>query len=291
MHVHSYFSGPCTTPIVGKFCRESYSDPQEVFSALQLRGMDLFTLTDHDSIEGSESLRRHPGFFLSEELTCLMPSGTEVHIGVYDFHERQHAQLQQRRNDLVALLMYLTERRLLFSINHVFSSVTGRRELQDFEWFRDYFPAVETRNSHMLESANVDAAALAAQWDKIAIGGSDAHAIASVGTAFTEVLGAQNKEEFFAALRHGQSRVAGESGCFMKLTRDVLSIGFDMMREKYWTALLTPLAILVPAITYLNYCRESTFRRRWARRVLNQPAIPKRHAWMLMPQPAVEEST
>ncbi len=24
-----------------------------------------------------------------------MPSGTEVHIGVYDFHERQHAQLQQ----------------------------------------------------------------------------------------------------------------------------------------------------------------------------------------------------
>ena len=63
MHVHSYFSGPCTTPIVGKFCRESYSDPEEVYSALQRRGMNLFTLTDHDSIEGSESLRRHPRFF------------------------------------------------------------------------------------------------------------------------------------------------------------------------------------------------------------------------------------
>src|SRR5580692_8760253 len=117
MHVHSYFSGPCTTPIVGKFCRESYSNPEEVLSVLQLRGMDLFTLTDHDSIEGSESLRRHRGFFLSEELTCRMPSGTEVHIGVYDFHERQHVQLLQRRTDLVALLMYLTERRLFFSIN------------------------------------------------------------------------------------------------------------------------------------------------------------------------------
>ena len=291
MHVHSYFSGPSHHPIVGKFCRESYSDPCEVFSVLQRRGMDLFTLTDHDSIEGSEPLRAHPGFFLSEELTCRMPSGTEVHIGVYDFHERQHAQLRQRRNDLVALLMYLSERRLFFSINHLFSSVTGRRKLEDFRWFRDYFPAVETRNSHMLESANADAAALAVQWEKIAIGGSDAHAIASVGTAFTEVPGAQNKEEFFAALRRSQSRVAGESGCFTKLTRDVFSIGFDMMRENHWTALLTPLAILVPAITYLNYCSESTFRRRWAAQVLNQPPIPKRHAWMAMPQPAVEEST
>jgi predicted metal-dependent phosphoesterase TrpH len=144
MHVHSYFSGPCTTPILGKFCRESYSDPREVFSVLERRGMDLFTLTDHDSIDGSAHLQERSNFFLSEELTCRMPSGTKVHIGVYDFHERQHAQLQQRRNDLVSLLMYLTERKLFFSINHVFSSVTGRRELGDFSWFRNYFPAIET---------------------------------------------------------------------------------------------------------------------------------------------------
>ena len=85
MHVHSYFSGACTTPFVGKFCRESYRDPQAFYSVLMKRGMDLFTLTDHDSIEGAEKLRRHPNFFLSEELTCRMPSGTEVHIGVYDF--------------------------------------------------------------------------------------------------------------------------------------------------------------------------------------------------------------
>ncbi len=121
---------------------------------LERRGMNLFTLTDHDSIEGAEKLRGHPGFFLSEELTCRMPSGTEVHIGVYDFHERQHVQLQQRRNDLVSLLMYLSERRIFFSINHVFSSLTGRRDREDFAWFQEYFPAVETRNSHMLEETN-----------------------------------------------------------------------------------------------------------------------------------------
>src|SRR5277367_5740711 len=176
MHVHSYFSGACTTPFVGAFCRECYSNPREVREVLQSRGMDLFTLTDHDSIEGAEKLRRDSNFFLSEELTCRMPSGTEVHIGVYDFHERQHVQLQQRRNDLISLLMYLTERKLFFSINHVFSGLTGRRELEDFVWFQEYFPAVEVRNSHMLERANQQAAQLAKQWDKIGIGGSDAHA-------------------------------------------------------------------------------------------------------------------
>ncbi len=209
-----------------------------------------------------------------------MPSGTEVHIGVYDFHERQHAQLQQRRNDLVSLLMYLTERRLFFSVNHVFSSVTGRRESEDFEWFENYFPAVETRNSHMLESANAAAAALAMQWNKVAIGGSDAHALASVGTAYTEVSGARNKEEFFAALRSGRaawwvSRAVSQSSPAM-----FSPSACEMMREKHWTALLAPLAVLVPAITCLNYYNESSFRRRWAPQILNQPELPKRHAWI-----------
>jgi predicted metal-dependent phosphoesterase TrpH len=287
MHVHSYFSGQATTPFVSQFCRESYSPPGEVYSALQERGMNLFTLTDHDSIEGSEELRKHPDFFLSEELTCRMPSGTEVHIGVYDLHERQHVQLQQRRNDLVALLMYLTERRLFFSINHVFSSLTGPREREDFAWFEAYFPAIEARNGHMLESANVHAENLARQWDKIAIGGSDAHALPSVGTAYTEVPGAQDKEEFFAGLRNGLGRVEGESGCFTKLTRDVLLIGLEMMREESWTTLLAPLALLVPAATFWNYRDEHAFSRRWSEEIFGQSESRKRPRWVTVPEPAV----
>jgi predicted metal-dependent phosphoesterase TrpH len=289
MHVHSYFSGRCTTPFVRHFCRESYSDPEGVYALLERRGMSLFTLTDHDSIEGSEKLRRHANFFLSEELTCRMPSGTEVHIGVYDISERQHNQLQQRRDNLVALLMYLTERRLLFSINHVFSSVTGKREREDFEWFRDYFPAIETRNSHMLERANAHAAKLAKRWQKIEIGGSDAHALPSAGTAYTEVPGARDKEAFFRGLRSGMGRVAGESGCFSKLTRDVLVIACEMMCEKTWTTLLAPLGLLIPAITYLNYENENRFCRRWEAELFGQPESRKRPRWIATTQPALEE--
>ena len=287
MHVHSYFSGQATTPFFSQFCRESYSDPGEVYSRLRQRGMNLFTLTDHDSIEGAEALREHRDFFLSEELTCRMPSGTEVHIGVYDLHERQHVQLQQRRNDLVSLLMYLTERRLFFSVNHVFSSLTGRREQEDFAWFEAYFPAIEARNSHVLQSANGHAANLARHWNKIAIGGSDAHALPSVGTAYTEVPGARDKEEFFAGLRSGMGRVAGESGSFAKLTRDVFLIAGEMMREKMWTAALSPLAVLVPAVTFWNYRDEYFFSRRWAAQILGQPEPRKRPRWVTVAQPAV----
>jgi len=289
MHVHSYYSGACTTPFVSKFCRESYSDPEQVYDRLKGQGMGLFTLTDHDEIEGSERLRRHPDFFLSEELTCRMPSGTEVHIGVYDIHERQHAQLLQRRNDLVSLIMYLSERRIFFSVNHIFSSVTGRRERDDFAWFQEYFPAVETHNSHMLESANSHAARLARIWGKIGIGGSDAHALPSVGTAFTEVPGARDKDEFFAGLKAGRARVAGESGCFSKLTRDVFLIAFEMIREKSWTALLSPLAVLVPAVTYWNYRDEHAFARRWAAEIFGEPESRRRARWISVPQPAAEE--
>lgn len=248
--------------------------------------MSLFTLTDHDSIEGSEALRRNPNFFLSEELTCRMPSGTEVHIGVYDFHERQHMPLQQRRNDLVALLMYLTERRLLFSINHVFSGLTGAREREDFAWFQNYFPAVETRNGHMLEEANARASEFAALWGKIGIGGSDAHALPSVGLTYTEVPGARDKEEFFAGLREGTGRVRGESGSFTKLTCDVLVIAYELMREKAWTRLISPLALLIPAFTLANCFGERSFQREWAEKVLGQEKARRRPQWISVPQAA-----
>jgi predicted metal-dependent phosphoesterase TrpH len=273
LHIHSAYSGNCITPFLRNFCRECYSEPEFLYSVLRRRGMDLVTLTDHDSIKGAEKLRARTNFFVSEELTCRMPSGTEIHIGVYDITEHQHHQLQQRRDDLVALLMYLTERRLFFSVNHVFSCLTKDRHPDDFTWFREYFPSVESRNGHMLPQQNESAARIAQLWDKIETAGSDAHVPASAATAYTEVPGARTKEEFFDGLRAGKGRVAGEAGNYWKLTRDVLLIGIEMMKEKHWTALLAPLACLVPAATFLNYRAERKFGERWAAEILGHPQL------------------
>lgn len=270
LHVHSWHSGPYDTPVLGRLCRESYSDPEELYSLLRRRGMDFVTITDHDSVDGAATLRHHRDVFLSEEVTCRMPSGTTIHVGVYDITERQHVQIQRRRDDLVALLMYLTERRLFFCINHVFSSLTGPRDREDFDWFEQYFPAVETRNGQMLAGLNERAAELARLWRKVGVGGSDAHTCASAGTTYTEVRGAETKEEFFAGLRAGRARVGGAAGGYAKLTRDVFLVACEAAREKCWTAALAPLALAIPVVTLLNYTREIAFSQRWAARVFNE---------------------
>src|SRR3989440_11512288 len=209
VHVHSIASGMFSVPGLNRICRESYNDPGEVYDRLKRMSMSLVTITDHASIDGAQTLRHHPDFFLSEEVTVRMPSGTEMHMGVYNLTERDHMDIQRRANDFVALLMYLTERKLLFSVNHVFSGLTGRREAEDFAWFESYVPAYEARNGQMWRKSNESAAHLAARLGKIAIAGSDAHALSGVGLTYTEVPGARTAGEFFAGLRSGWGRVRG----------------------------------------------------------------------------------
>src|SRR5580704_10572134 len=124
LHVHTRHSGKCTIPLMKWICRESYNDPEVVYQSLKRRGMDLVTITDHDSIDAAESLRHYPDFFLSEEVTVEMPSGGEMHVGVYDIDEGQHIEVQRRRHDLFSLVAYLNEQGLFYSANHVFSGLT-----------------------------------------------------------------------------------------------------------------------------------------------------------------------
>ena len=90
----------CTVPGLTRVCKESYNEPHALYERLKQRGMNLVTVTDHDSIDAVEELRRHPDFFLSEEVTCTMPSGTEMHAGVYGIEEHDHIELQRRRHDV-----------------------------------------------------------------------------------------------------------------------------------------------------------------------------------------------
>jgi predicted metal-dependent phosphoesterase TrpH len=265
MHVHTIHSGMCTVPLLRAVCRECYTPPEALYERLKRAGMDLVTVTDHDSIDAAEALRRHPDFFLSEEVTCRMPSGTKVHVGVYDITGRQHVEIQRRRTDIESLAAYLREENLFFTINHVFSRLTGRRRLSDFGYFATLFPGVETRNGHMLRSLNRWSEELAVWFGKAAVAGSDAHTLASAGLTWTSVPGARTKAEFLAGVRRGQARAGGAQGDYAKLTADVLRIGLAMVREKPAAAVLVPLALAAPAVVAVNNLLEAAFAWRWAR--------------------------
>jgi predicted metal-dependent phosphoesterase TrpH len=266
LHVHTRHSGMCTVPVLRRICRESYSEAEPVYDTLKRRGMDLVTVTDHDSIDAVETLRGRPDFFLSEEVSATSPDGTELHIGVYDIQERHHIEIQRRREDLPALIAYLGEQRLFFTINHVYSSLTGARTEADFALFARYFPGVEALNGQIPALCNRRAGDLAARFGKAVVGGSDAHTLASLGRTYTEVPGARTKREFLDGLRRGQASLRGESGSYWKLTGAVWKLGFAMMRERPWTLCLLPLAVAVPLTTMANCVRELAFVCYWAPR-------------------------
>ncbi len=281
LHVHTRHSGMCTVPLLDRVCRESYNDPGSVYETLKHRGMDLVTITDHDSIDAAESLCKYPDFFLSEEVSAVSPSGTRLHIGVYDIRERHHQEIQRRRDDLMSLAAYLGEQQLFFTINHVYSSLTGPRTESDFEIFAQHFPGIEALNGQIPEVCNRRAADLAATLGKAVMGGSDAHTMAALGRTYTAVSGARNKEEFIGGLRYGQATLHGESGNYWKLTCAVIELGSAMMREKPWTLWLSPLFLAVPAVTLANCFRELAFVYQWSSRTLYRgPASVCAAGWL-----------
>jgi predicted metal-dependent phosphoesterase TrpH len=257
----------CNTPVFSRVCRESYNEPEAVYETLKRRGMDLVTVTDHDSVDAAEALRRHPDFFLSEEITGITPSGMEIHVGVFGIEDRHHIELQRRRKDIPALAAYLCEQNLFFSVNHVFSSLTGRRSELDFELFADLFPALETLNGQIPAANNAAAARLASEWRKCEIAGSDSHTLASLGLTYTEVPGAHDAQSFLRGMRRGQAHVQGISGSYWTLTRAILDIGISFMREKPWATILAPLLFAVPLVILGNHVSEILFEQRWSRRI------------------------
>src|SRR5215475_10587759 len=275
LHVHTTGSGMCNTPGLTRICKESYNQPLDVYHLSKQRGMSIVTVTDHDSIDAAEALRKFPDFFLSEEVTVHMPSGTEMHLGVYGISERDHIEIQRRHADFISLLMYLTERKLFFSVNHVFSGLTGTRQAEDFDWFASYVPAFEVRNGQMWQQSNRNAERLASKLRKISIAGSDSHTLSGVARTFTEVPGARTVEEFFLGLRNGRGAIHGEDGSYAKLTVDIFRFAGSLVNEKPWAIALLPFTFLIPVITAGHWLNEVRFCKQWAPRLNGESPKPR----------------
>jgi predicted metal-dependent phosphoesterase TrpH len=290
LHVHSNRSGSVDLPGLARFADESYSEPRAVYDTARLRGMDLVTLTDHDTIEGGLAIAHLPGTFLSEEVSCILPEGRLVHLGVFGLTEVQHTQVARLRADAEALFAYLAEQRLPACLNHPFSALTGRRRPSDLALALSAVPLVETRNGMMSPAVNAHAAAAARAARLGMVGGSDAHTLSSVAGAFTMAPAARDREEFLDALRRGLTLPAGSSGGYRRLTADVgriMAAAYGAQRRRaadrpgelgrfaFMLGVL-PLALpLLPLVTAGVYLQEQAFARRLRRQYL-PPAVPTR---------------
>ena len=276
LHVHSRRSGPVDLPGLGRFADESYSEPREVYEAARPRGMDLVTLTDHDTVEGALEIAHLPGTFLSEEVTCTLSAGRVVHLGVFGLTEGQHQGVAARRADGEALFAYLAEQRLPTCLNHPFSALTGARAAADLRRALSEVELVEGRNGMMSAAVNGYAAAAARAAKLGLVGGSDAHTLPSVAQAYTMVPSARTRDEFLDGLRRGMTLPAGSSGSYRRLTRDVCRILAGACRDRLrraadgphdlgrfaLLAAALPFALpLLPIVTAGVYAHEQAFAR------------------------------
>jgi predicted metal-dependent phosphoesterase TrpH len=224
LHVHSRFSGRCTVPVLRRFVDECYAEPEQVFATARRRGMDLVTLTDHDTITGVLALAGRPETFVSEEVTCELGGGRSLHLGVYDLSEGQHEAIARRRTDAESLFAYLAEQRLPVALNHPFSALTGPRETADLERAFRAATLVESRNGMLPPSTNGFAQSAAERAGLPTVGGSDSHTLRGVARAYTVVPGARTRDEFVAGLRQGLTLPAGRSGTYAGLALDLLRL-------------------------------------------------------------------
>jgi predicted metal-dependent phosphoesterase TrpH len=239
LHLHSYHSG-YANHLTFLRARDCYSDPDAIYATAKARGMDLVTITDHDSIAGClEFLDRHPDtpdFFISEEIECCFPDADlRVHIGAYDISERIHRDIQPLRRNVFEAAEYLRSEGVFYALNHPLFFLRRQVPLHEYVRFAlALFPAIEVRNGTMLKEHNAFAEVIAQVRipAMASIGGSDSHTLAGIGTTYTEAPGS-TREEFFQALRTGCGRPGGRHGSAWREACEIYGV-----IGRYWNELL-----------------------------------------------------
>jgi predicted metal-dependent phosphoesterase TrpH len=243
LHLHSYHSGHAGHLRFLR-ARDCYSEPEAVYAAAKARGMDIVTITDHDSVAGClEFLERHPDaddFFISEEIECRVPDiDLKVHIGAYGISERIHRDIQPLRCNLFEAIAYLRSEGIFYALNHPFFFFREQLPLGDYlELAFRLFPAFEVRNGTMLPAHNELAEAIVRHWSASSpspltpTGGSDSHTLGGIGTTYTEAPG-NTCDEFLHSLRAGCARAGGQHGSTWREAREIYGVV-----GRYWATLL-----------------------------------------------------
>jgi predicted metal-dependent phosphoesterase TrpH len=275
LHVHTCHSKHnADIPFVAS--RDCYSPPQAVYRIAKARGMDLVTITDHDTIDGAlELLDRQPGardVIVGEEVSCRFPDADiRVHLGVYGITEALHRDVQPLRDNVFEAAAFLREAGVFFSLNHLFHFYRGQTPVEQYLRLLHEVPALETRNGAMSAAHNRLVEQIAAGWSgrspMPSVAGSDAHTLRRVGRTWTEAPG-RTREEYLESLKRGLGRPGGRHGGAAATCGDVYGViasyaaslvGAGPVDQRGWhraaclafVAASIPLQLLLPAVMML----------------------------------------
>src|SRR5919112_3813091 len=231
LHLHSRASGTATNVWVKGLgdeggVRESYTPPEGSYRMAKQAGMDLVTLTDHETIDGALTLVGRPDFLVGEEVSARFPEdGTCVDVLLYGLDVRGHIEAQARRNNVYELVEYLRGAGIVHALAHPMYSDSGRLDraaiekrlvlFSLWEFVNGSRPAAQNRLARdvaeSIGALDLRQMALrhglgAPDHTRIAgTGGSDDHGGIYGGSTFTLIPRVTSREELLEALAAGES--------------------------------------------------------------------------------------
>src|SRR3954453_6811509 len=204
---------------------ECATPPEEAYDLAKRRGMDFFTITDHDTIAGVLTLADRPDVFLSEELTVWFKGEPQaVHVLCYGITQGDHEWLQAHNSDVEACADYLQENEIACALAHPFYAVTAPLTPRHRRRLAQLFPVWETRNGSRAPELNAPAAVYIDTHGGIGIGGTDDHAGVDIGRTYTETPRADDAEAFLANVRTGLATARGEQGSAARWTHAAMAL-------------------------------------------------------------------
>jgi glycosyltransferase involved in cell wall biosynthesis len=223
---------------------ESFTDPERVYRVCKARGMDLVTISDHNTLEGALRIAHLPDTFMSVEVTTQFPDEqVPLHVLVWDLTEEDHRDLQPYRSSVFELVALLRERRLAHALAHPLYRMGAVLTVAHVERLLLLFSVWEGRNGARSHESNelacgIAAAATPEVLDRLAnrygldpaacggpalTGGSDDHGALDIATTWTESAGS-TANEMLAAVMAGECSLAGEHGSTTKLAHALTAL-------------------------------------------------------------------
>jgi glycosyltransferase involved in cell wall biosynthesis len=251
LHVHSRFSTDSGNYALRRArLGESYTDPERVYRVARARGMDLVTISDHNTVEGALSIAHLDGTFLSVEVTtCFPEDSTPLHVLVWNLTEEDHRDLQPCRPSVYELVAFLRERGLVHALAHPLYRMGPPLTASHVERMMLLFSIWEGRNGARPEESNTVACRLAATatprylakladrhriepaHTAIALtGGSDDHGAIDIAATWTTAPGIA-PESFLAAVAAGACEPEGEHGSAVKLAHAMAALAANAYRD------------------------------------------------------------
>ena len=256
LHVHSRFSTRPSQWILQKIgCPESFTDPAQVYRIAKDHGMDLVTITDHNTIQGVLEIAHLPDVFVSEEITTYFPEdGCKVHVLAYNISEAQHHDIQKVRENIYELISYLNEQRILHAVAHPLYSINDKLTVEHFEkmlllfsifelngarngWQNQVLHAILTHldRAHLFcvaETHNIVPVS-ADPTQKVLISGSDDHSALNIARSWTQVPDAQDITSFLAGVAQGKADTSGMPSTPLTMAHNLYAIAYQYYRERF----------------------------------------------------------